>query len=244
MVGFLCGTFSHVRYCCCDAPSNNRELKNSTSPAERGAKKKDMSILPNPPFATCDIAQLTSFVVALNSCTRARSTEQLALTLASEVAASSSILQPPAQRSLCETYGEVRLLRDMLLARIAMRDLVAATELRHSERNNNQNSKDALMMMMWRNVSTSFAVVAESLPDPVFIHIAKLAEMVRIPSNAISSSPPTLDSDAERMRLLGEASEVLLRVQGEVLQNSKSLQERCLHITIHFHQAFPFCVTH
>jgi hypothetical protein len=181
-----------------------------------------MSVLPNAPFDAFDAPQLAAFVVALKASSHARSTEQLSLQLADEPCASS-------EQPLGQTYGEVGLLRDMLLVRIAIRDVAESI-------NGETLPEQSYVQKCWRRVASSLMQCSQRLPDPVFVHMAALAEKQ-------SSDTSTLKEHGQT-RLLAEITEVLLRVQEEVFQNSNSLQERCIHITIHFNGSYPLCVTH
>lgn len=186
-----------------------------------------MSVLPNAQFDPADTVHLAAFTTALRGTSRARVLEGLALAISAEPCNASP-------EPLSAVYGEVGLLRALLLTRIAIRDLAAATD-RFIAAGVSLHNQD-LLQTMWKALAKSLINISEHLPDPVFTHLASIVEQI------ISGSLPTIASLPGE--LLTEITEILLRVQEEVLQNSKSLQERCTHITIQFNTTFPFCVTH
>jgi hypothetical protein len=189
-----------------------------------------MSALQNPPFDPNDAVHLVALSTALRGTTNARVLEDLALSITNEPSSAS-------QQSLSEVYGEVGLLRALLVARIAVRDFAAAADSIASTgvlASTNSGGLEA----RWRRLAAALTAISERLPDAIFVHLAAVVHSVADEATTAQQKP------VDSFRLLSEIAEVLLRVQEEILQSSKSLKERCQHITIHFNDTFPFCVTH
>ncbi|CUF83623.1 Hypothetical protein, putative [Bodo saltans] len=190
-----------------------------------------MSVLQNPPFDPNDAVHLVAFSTALRGTTNARVMEDLALSMSSEPSCGAS------QKPLFEVYGEVGLLRALLIARISVRDFAAAANSFTASGVHLANHHSSLEPR-WRKVAAALTAVAELLPDAVLVHLAAIVHSVA------DAGPTHNQKSLDTVRLLSEITEILVRVQQEILQNSKSLKERCQHITIHFNDVFPFCVTH
>ena len=171
------------------------------------------------PFHDADRSALAAFAFALHATSDARSVEAIARNLAA-----GGTPHANSSDALRAKYGEVALLFDMLELRIAARD--AMRDL---------SSGGAVGDVMWRGILARLQAVASRLPDPVFVHLGFLVEA--------QLCAATKHEPLGQSQLLVELHEVLIRIQEEVLQNSKKLTVRSPHITINFRETFPFCLT-